>query len=100
MARIPSRDGMRQLLAHAFARRLAREFQCPYYPPLFIGTECQRRPETLESIGFKRDARIEGMDFPNHSVARAHLREEVFALVVRDTSTSCWAGCDFAVFLS
>jgi len=77
--------GCDNLLAHAFARRLAREFQCPYYPPLFVGTERQRRPETLESIGFERDARIEGMDFPNHSVASAYLREEVFALVVRDT---------------
>ncbi len=76
--------GCDNLLAHAFARRLARAFQCPYYPPLFIGTERQRRPETLESLGFARNARIEGMDFPNLSVASAYFREEVFALVVRD----------------
>lgn len=77
--------GCDNLLAHAFARRLARELECPYFPPLFVGTERQRRPETLESLGFDRDARIEGMDFPNHSVPSAYLREEVFALVVRDT---------------
>lgn len=77
--------GCDNLLAHAFARRLARELECPYYPPLFVGTERQRRSETLESLGFDRGARIEGMDFPNNSVASAYLREEVFALVVRDT---------------
>lgn len=77
--------GCDNLLAHAFARRLAREFQSPYYPPLFVGTERQRRPETLESLGFERDARVEGMDFPNNSVASAYYREEVFALLMRDT---------------
>jgi len=77
--------GCDNLLAHAFARRLAREFECPYFPPLFVGTERQRRPEVLEALGFDRTARIEGMDFPNHSVASAYLREETFAIVVRDT---------------
>ncbi len=76
--------GCDNLLAHAFARRLAKEFQCPYYPPLFLGTERDRRPETLESLGFPRDAYIEGMDFPKHSVASGYFREEVFALAVRD----------------
>ena len=77
--------GCDPLLAHAFARRLARELECPYFPTLFVGTERQRKPEVLEALGFDRDARIEGMDFPNHAVASAYLREEVFALVVRDT---------------
>jgi creatinine amidohydrolase len=77
--------GCDNLLAHAFARRLSREFQCPYYPPLFVGTERERRPDVLESLGFDREAHIEGMDFPNHPVASAYYREEVFALVMRDT---------------
>jgi creatinine amidohydrolase len=76
--------GCDNLLAHAFARRLAMEFQCPYYPPLFIGTERDRRPETLESLGFPKDLFIEGMDFPKNSVASAYFREEIFALTVRD----------------
>ena len=76
--------GCDNLLAHAFARRLSRELECPYFPPLFVGTERQRKPEVLEALGFDREARIEGMDFPNHSVASAYFREEVFALVVRD----------------
>ena len=77
--------GCDNLLAHAFARRLAREFQCPYFPPLFVGTERERNPNMLESLGFSRDAFIEGMDFPKNSVASAYFREEVFAAVVRDT---------------
>lgn len=76
--------GCDNLLAHAFARRLAREFQCPYYPPLFIGTERERNPDMLESLGFNRDSFIEGMDFPSNSIASAYFREEVFAQVVRD----------------
>jgi len=76
--------GCDNLLAHAFARRLAREFQCPYYPPLFVGTERERHPNMLASLGFSRDAFIEGMDFPKNSVASAYFREEVFAAVVRD----------------
>jgi len=76
--------GCDNLLAHAFARRLAREFECPYFPPLFVGTERERKPNMLESLGFNRDAFIEGMDFPKNSVASAYFREEVFAAVVRD----------------
>ncbi len=79
--------GCDNLLAHAFARRLAREFRCPYFPPLFVGTERERKPDTLEALGFPRDAYIEGMDFPKNSVASAYLREEVFAAVVRNTLT-------------
>jgi creatinine amidohydrolase len=77
--------GCDALLAHAFARRLARELRCPYYPPLFVGTERERPPDMLESIGFPRDAFIEGMDFPKNSVKSGYYREEVFAAVVRDT---------------
>ncbi len=79
--------GCDNLLAHAFARRLAREFRCPYFPPLFVGTERDRKPDALEALGFSRDDYIEGMDFPKNSVASAYHREEVFAAVVRDTLT-------------
>jgi creatinine amidohydrolase len=76
--------GCDTLLAHAFARRIARGLRCPYYPPLFIGTERERRPETLEALGFDRDAFVEGMDFPAHPVASAYFREDVFALLIRE----------------
>jgi creatinine amidohydrolase len=77
--------GCDNLLAHVFARELARELRCPYYPPLFVGTERERRPEVLKAIGFKGDEFIEGMDFPGNSVGSGYYREEVFAAVVRDT---------------
>jgi creatinine amidohydrolase/Fe(II)-dependent formamide hydrolase-like protein len=76
--------GCDPLLAHYFARRLAGEFRTPYYPPLFIGTERERDPELLGSLGLNKKAYIEGMDFPKNSVASAYFREETFALVVRD----------------
>jgi len=77
--------GCDNLLAHAFARELARELRCPYYPPLCVGTERERQPEVLKSIGFKGTEFIEGMDFPGNSVSSGYYREEVFAAVVRDT---------------
>jgi creatinine amidohydrolase len=77
--------GCDPLLAHAFASRLSQELECPYYPPLFIGTERERTPEQLRAIGFKGDEFIEGMDFPGMTVGSGYYREEVFAAVVRDT---------------
>jgi creatinine amidohydrolase len=77
--------GCDNLLAHAFARALAGKLQCPYYPPLFIGTERERPPRMLKAIGFRGDEFIEGMDFPGNSVGSGYYREEVFAAVVRDT---------------
>jgi creatinine amidohydrolase len=76
--------GCDNLLAHAFARRLAAEFRCPYHPPLFLGTERERNPDMLESLGFPRQAFIEGMDFPKLPIASAYFREDVFAQVMRD----------------
>jgi creatinine amidohydrolase len=73
------------LLAHAFARRIARELRSPYFPPLFVGTERERRPETLSALGFAPADYIEGMDFPANPVGSAYIREEVFSVVVRGT---------------
>ena len=77
--------GCDNLLAHAFARRLAKELKCPYFPPLFVGTERERPPRQLRAIGFSGDEFIEGMDFPNNTVGSGYYREEVLAAVVRDT---------------
>lgn len=77
--------GCDNLLAHAFARQLAEELECPYFPPLFVGTERERDSATLKSIGFDGDNFIEGMDFPENPIASAYYREEFFALVIRDT---------------
>ncbi len=79
--------GCDPLLAHYFAKRLAEEFKTPYYPPLYIGTEREREPALLESLGLKKDAFIEGMDFPKNPIASAYFREETFAIVLRDILT-------------
>ncbi len=73
------------LLAHAFARRLARELRSPYFPPLFLGTERERRPDVLRSLGFTGTEFIEGMDFPAVPVKSAYVREETFTVAVRGT---------------
>jgi creatinine amidohydrolase len=73
------------LLAHAFARRLARELESPYFPPLFVGTERERKPAMLRSIGFEGTEYVEGMDFPANAVKSAYMREESFAVAVRGT---------------
>jgi len=73
------------LLAHAFARRLAAELKSPYFPPLYVGTERERRPEVLRSLGFSGTEFIEGMDFPANPVKSAYVKEEVFSLAVRGT---------------
>ncbi len=77
--------GCDPLLAHAFARRIARDLASPYFPPLFVGTERERRPETAAALGFPAGSYVEGMDFPANSVKSAYIREEVFSLTVRAT---------------
>ena len=52
------------LLAHAFARRLARELESPYFPPLFVGTERERKPETLRSLGSREASSSRAWTFP------------------------------------
>jgi creatinine amidohydrolase len=83
------------LLAHAFARRIARDLRSPYFPPLFVGTERERRPETLSALGFPASAYVEGMDFPANSVKSAYVREEVFSLVVRGTLDALFHRMEF-----
>ncbi len=77
--------GCDPLLAHAFARRIARELKCPYYPPLFVGTERERQPRTVAALGLPEGSYVEGMDFPATTVKSAYICEEVFSLIVRAT---------------
>lgn len=88
--------GCDPLLAHGFARRLSAELECPYFPPLFVGTERERDPRMLKSMGFKGDEFIEGMDFPRNTVGSGYYREEVFAAVVRDSLNILFDRMDFS----
>ncbi|MBN2561623.1 MAG: creatininase family protein [Phycisphaerae bacterium] len=66
-------------VAHACCRKLRRGV---VRPTMYLGTERERDPETLESLGFERDQCIVGMDFPSRQWNSHYLPEEVFALVV------------------
>lgn len=54
------------------------------WPTVFFGTERERRPEQLESLGFPRDGYVVGMDFPANSLPSSYCPEEVLAVLVRE----------------
>ncbi len=66
-------------VAHACCRRLGKGV---VLPTMYVGTERERDPDMLESLGFKRDDYVVGMDFPSRQWNSHYLPEEVFALVV------------------
>jgi creatinine amidohydrolase len=59
--------GTDPLHAREVAIGLAKKLGGVVLPPYFIGTERERKPEMLESIGFKKKEWIVGMDFPENS---------------------------------
>jgi creatinine amidohydrolase len=63
-------------------------------PTMFLGTERERDPDTLESLGFKRDQYIVGMDFPARQWNSHYIPEEVFALTVA-AELRCLIGQDY-----
>lgn len=75
--------GTDPLNAYQVSLRLARELGGVVLPPLFLGTERERRPEMLRSIGFGGDEYIVGMDFPANRVKSLYCPEEVLAVAVR-----------------
>ncbi|HBO45218.1 MAG TPA: hypothetical protein DD670_15080 [Planctomycetaceae bacterium] len=66
-------------VAHACCKRLRRGV---VRPTLFLGTERERDPDTLVSLGFQPGEYIVGMDFPSRQWNSHYISEEVFALVV------------------
>jgi creatinine amidohydrolase len=75
--------GTDPLNAQEVSLRLAREVGGVVLPPLFLGTERERRPEMLRSIGFGGDEYIVGMDFPANAMKSLYCPEEVLAVAVR-----------------
>jgi creatinine amidohydrolase len=75
--------GTDPVIAYQVSLRLAREVGGVVLPPLFLGTERERSPHMLRSIGFQGDEYIVGMDFPNLAMHSLYLPEEVLAVVVR-----------------
>ncbi len=53
------------------------------FPPLFIGTETPRSPETLRKVGFTGNEKITGMDFPKNTVRSMYWEPELFERIIR-----------------
>lgn len=60
-------------------------------PTLHMGTERERPPETLKSLGFEKDDYVVGMDFPEAKglYNSFYFTEELFAMVVREHIQQC-----------
>ena len=54
-------------------------------PPLYMGTERERPEWMLESLGFRRDQWVVGMDFPTATWKSHYYQEHIFGLVVAST---------------
>ena len=72
------------LLAHDAALRLAHDLGGVVHPPVFCGTERERRPDMLRDLGFGGQEWIVGMDFPANSMRSYYYSEETLGLLVRD----------------
>jgi len=76
--------GTDPLRAHVAALELAERLGGIVMPTLYCGTERERRPDMLESIGFDRDEYVVGMDFPANALKSLYFKEEVFAVLLRN----------------
>jgi creatinine amidohydrolase len=54
------------------------------WPTLFWGTERERRPDQLRSLGFSADEYVVGMDFPANAIKSCYCPEEVLAVLMRE----------------
>ena len=75
--------GMDTENAYEVAKRSAARTGGVVYPPLYIGTESPRTPETLRKLGFQGDEQIIGMDFPENTVKSMYWPPELFEAVMR-----------------
>ncbi len=77
--------GMGMDTANAYSSSLAAAEQTGgvVMPPLYIGTETPRSPETLRKVGFSGSEHIVGMDFPANSLKSFYWPPELFERIVR-----------------
>jgi creatinine amidohydrolase len=83
--------GMDPINAENVALALARKVGGVVLPTLYAGTERERDPETLKSLGFKGNEYVVGMDFPTikNLYKSFYFTEELFALIVRGYIEAC-----------
>lgn len=75
--------GMDTENAYAVSLRVAERIGGVVMPPLYIGTEEPRSPETLRRLGFSGDEHIVGMDFPGNGLKSFYWPEDLFEAVAR-----------------
>lgn len=85
--------GVDALDAEQVALGLARKLGGVVLPTLYMGTERERTPDMLKSLGFKKTDYVVGMDFPKAKglYKSFYLPEEVFALALRAFIEQCIA---------
>jgi len=76
--------GTDPLYAERIALAAAEQTKGLVFPTLYMGTERERTPQTLASIGLEPQNYVIGMDFPANTLPSGYAYEEVFALVVRE----------------
>jgi len=72
--------GTDPLNAQEASLRVAHKIGGVVLPTLFLGTERERSPEMLKSIGFKGDEYIVGMAFPENTIPSFYVPEEILAV--------------------
>ena len=75
--------GTDPLHAEAVAHRVAETVGGVVIPTLYWGTERERRPEVLRSLGFQGNEWIVGMDFPANRMRSLYTPEDTFGVIVR-----------------
>lgn len=75
--------GTDTLNAHAVALEVSKTIGGVVFPPLYIGTETYRKPESLIRIGFHEDDKIIGMDFPKNLFKSMYWPPELFEAVLK-----------------
>lgn len=83
--------GVDPINAEFVALALAKKIGGVVLPTLYMGTERERSPEELLSLGFNEDSYIVGMDFPSAEglYKSFYFTEELFALTVRGHIELC-----------
>ena len=76
--------GTDAMIAYQVALRVADRIGGVVLPPLYCGTERERTSWQLKHLGFNGEEWIVGMDFPANGLKSLYLREEFFALQVRE----------------
>ncbi len=76
--------GVDPLNAYMVALELAKRIGGVVLPPLFVGTERERSSNILKSFGFEGNEYIVGMDFSENLLPSLYLKEEVFAVLLRN----------------